>query len=71
MENVHFTQFIHNYNKESREAVYTFFNTHVLNNPAPVSEPAFRIDFPNELLALLRTGRARRMPSRTSTSWWT
>jgi len=57
VENVHFTQFIHNYNKESREAVYTFFNAHVLNNPAPVSEPAFRVDFPNELLALFNRTR--------------
>ena len=55
--NVHFPQFIHNYNKESREAVYQFFNQHILNNPAPVAEPAFRVDFPQELLAL--HGRAR------------
>jgi dienelactone hydrolase len=55
--NVHFPQFIHNYNKESREAVYQFFNEHILNNPAPVLEPAFRVDFPQELLAL--HGRAR------------
>ncbi len=50
--NVHFPQFIHNYNKESREAVYQFFNQHILNNPAPVPEAAFRVDFPHELLAL-------------------
>ena len=50
--NVHFPQFIHNYNKESREAVYQFFNQHLLNNAAPVAEPAFRVDFPHELLAL-------------------
>jgi dienelactone hydrolase len=55
--NVHFPQFIHNYNKESREAVYQFFNQHILNNPAPVAEAAFRVDFPQELLAL--HGRAR------------
>ena len=55
--NVHFPQFIHNYNKESREAVYQFFNQHMLNNPAPVAEAAFRVDFPQELLAL--HGRAR------------
>jgi dienelactone hydrolase len=55
--NVHFPQFIHNYNKESREAVYQFFNQHILNKPAPVSEPAFRVDFPQELLAL--HGRTR------------
>jgi dienelactone hydrolase len=55
--NVHFPAFIHNYNKESREAVYQFFNQHLLNNPAPVSEAAFRVDFPQELLAL--HGRVR------------
>ena len=55
--NVHFPQFIHNYNKESREAVYQFFNQHILNKPAPVAEPSFRVDFPQELLAL--HGRAR------------
>ena len=57
VENVHFTQFIHNYNKESREAVYRFFNQHMLNNPAPVAEPAFRADFPNDLLALFNRQR--------------
>ena len=55
--NVHFPDFIHNYNKESREAVYQFFNTHILNNPAPVKEEPFRVDFPQELLAL--HGRTR------------
>jgi Acetyl xylan esterase (AXE1) len=55
--NVHFPQFIHNYNKESREAVYQFFNQHILNKPAPVSEQPFRVDFPQDLLAL--HGRAR------------
>ena len=55
--NVHFPSLIHNYNKESREAVYQFFNQHILNNPAPVAEAAFRVDFPHELLAL--HGRAR------------
>jgi Acetyl xylan esterase (AXE1) len=55
--NVHFPQFIHNYNKESREAVYQFFNQHILNNPAPVSEQQFRVDFPQDLLAL--HGRVR------------
>ncbi len=57
VENVHFTQFIHNYNKESREAVYRFFNQHILNNPAPVAEPAFRAEFPNDLLALFNRQR--------------
>jgi dienelactone hydrolase len=57
VRNVHFPQFIHNYNKESREAVYQFFNQHMLSKPDPVSEPAFRVDFPQELLAL--HGRTR------------
>jgi dienelactone hydrolase len=55
--NVHFPQLIHNYNKESREAVYQFFHQHLLNNPAPVPEPTFRVDFPQDLLAL--HGRVR------------
>src|SRR5687768_6941857 len=55
--NVHFPSFIHNYNKESREAVYQFFHQHLLNNPAPVPEPAFRVDFPQDLLAM--HGRVR------------
>ncbi len=55
--NVHFTQFIHNYNKESREAVYRFFNEYMLNNPAPVSEASFRVEFPHELLALFNRQR--------------
>ena len=55
--NVHFPAFIHNYNKDSREAVYQFFNRHILNNPAPVPEQPFRVDFPQELLAL--HGRVR------------
>ena len=50
--NVHFPAFIHNYNKDSRESVYQFFNRHILNNPAPVPEQAFRVDFPQDLLAL-------------------
>lgn len=62
--NVHFPQFIHNYNKESREAVYQFFNQHILNNPAPVPEQPLRVDFPHELLAL--HGRARPASAITS-----
>jgi dienelactone hydrolase len=42
----------HNYNKDSREAVYRFFNKTLLNNTAPVPEQAFRVDFPHDLLAL-------------------
>jgi dienelactone hydrolase len=57
VSNAHFPDFIHNYNKESREAVYQFFNATMLNNPAPVKEPNFRVDFPQDLLALF--GRTR------------
>ncbi len=42
----------HNYNKDSREAVYKFFNKTLLNNTAPVPEQPFRVDFPHDLLAL-------------------
>jgi len=55
--NVHFPDFVHNYNQQSREAVYQFFNAHILNKPEPVKEEAFRVDFPQELLALF--GRTR------------
>ena len=44
--NVHFPQFIHNYNKESREAVYQFFNQHILNKPAPVDGSRLPSRFP-------------------------
>jgi hypothetical protein len=57
VSNVHFPDFIHNYNKESREAVYQFFNATIMNDPAPVKEPNFRVDFPQDLLALF--GRTR------------
>ena len=44
----------HNYNKESREAVYRFFAERVLGNPksAEVSEDHFQAEKPQDLLAL-------------------
>jgi len=51
VENAHF-DYPHNYNKDSREAVYRFFNATLLNNTAPVAEQTFRVEFPNDLLAL-------------------
>jgi dienelactone hydrolase len=51
VENVHVTA-PHNYNKDSREAVYRFFNATLLNNTAPVPEQTFRVEFPHDLLAL-------------------
>ena len=56
VENVHL-DYPHNYNKDSREAVYKFFNARLLNNTAPVPEQTFRVEFPNDLLALF--GRER------------
>jgi dienelactone hydrolase len=56
VENAHFN-YPHNYNKDSREAVYKFFNATLLNNTAPVPEQPFRVEFPNELLALHRRTR--------------
>ena len=35
---------LHNYNKESREAVYQFFNARLLNNKAPVLEQSYRVE---------------------------
>jgi hypothetical protein len=52
VENAHFLGKVHNYDKDSREAVYKFFNERILNNTGPVPEQAFRVEFPNDLLAL-------------------
>ena len=56
VENTHL-DYPHNYNKDSREAVYKFFNKVLLKNTAPVSEQQFRVEFPHDLLALF--GRER------------
>ncbi|MCI0622263.1 MAG: acetylxylan esterase [Acidobacteria bacterium] len=42
----------HNYNKESREAVYSWFDRWILGHKdaAPVKETAFRVEFPSNLL---------------------
>jgi dienelactone hydrolase len=63
VENAHF-DYPHNYNKDSREAVYKFFNAKLLNNTAPVTEQAFRVDFPHDLLAL----HGRQRPANAITS---
>ena len=47
----------HNYNRESREAVYTFFGTRLAGTSGHVAEERFRIEFPQDLLALF--GRTR------------
>ena len=52
VENAHFLGKVHNYDKDSREAVYKFFNERMLNNIAPVPEQAFKAEFPTDLLAL-------------------
>ncbi len=52
VENAHFMGKIHNYDKDSREAVYKFFNERLLNKMGPVAEQPFRAEFPNDLLAL-------------------
>jgi dienelactone hydrolase len=51
VENAHFN-YPHNYNQDSREAVYKFFHATLLKNTAPVPEQSFRAPFPHELLAL-------------------
>jgi dienelactone hydrolase len=52
LETVQF-QADHNYNKQSREAVYKFFAKHVLGDPnaEKYSERDFEVDLPNDLLA--------------------
>jgi dienelactone hydrolase len=55
-ENLETVQFQadHNYNKQSREAVYKFFAKHILgdSNKEKYSERNFEVDLPNNLLAL-------------------
>ena len=51
VENVHIDQ-PHNYSKESREAVYTFFNTRLLGTTGTIAEQRGRIEQPQDLLAL-------------------
>jgi len=47
----------HNYSKESREAVYTFFNARLLGGKGPVAEQRYRVEQVKDLLA--RFGRLR------------
>jgi dienelactone hydrolase len=56
VENVHIDQ-PHNYSKESREAVYTFFNARMLGTTGAIAEQRGRIEQPQDLLALF--GRTR------------
>lgn len=42
----------HNYRKESREAVYTFFGARLLGTKGPVAEQSFRVEQVQDLLAL-------------------
>ncbi len=57
--NVESVQFnaLHNYNRQSREAVYTFFNARMLDNQGPVPEKNFQVEFLGNMLALF--GRER------------
>jgi hypothetical protein len=43
---------LHNYNKESREIVYRFFNSKLLGNDNPVSEANIRAEMAQDLLVL-------------------
>jgi dienelactone hydrolase len=47
----------HNYSKESREAVYAFFNARLLGGSGPVKEQRFRVEQPPDLLALFDRDR--------------
>jgi hypothetical protein len=53
-DNVETVQFNaeHNYNKDSREAVYNFFGKEILKNPAHLVDQEFEIESPGSLLAL-------------------
>ena len=56
VEHVHVDQ-VHNYNKESREAMYAFFNARLRDTKGPVVERRFTVEQANNLLALF--GRER------------
>jgi dienelactone hydrolase len=47
----------HNYNQESREAVYTFFGSRLLGTTGEVTEQRYRVELPQDVLALF--GRTR------------
>jgi dienelactone hydrolase len=48
---------VHNYNKESREAMYAFFGTRLRGVKGPITERGFTVEYPQDLLALF--GRER------------
>jgi dienelactone hydrolase len=56
VEHTHVDQ-VHNYNKESREAMYAFFNARLRNLRGTVAEKRFTVEQANNLLALF--GRER------------
>jgi dienelactone hydrolase len=56
VETAHVDQ-VHNYNKESREAMYTFFGARLLGSKGHVTERAFTVELPSDLLAMF--GRQR------------
>jgi dienelactone hydrolase len=47
----------HNYSKESREAVYTFFNARLLGGKGPVKEQRYRVEQLQDLLVLFEKNR--------------
>jgi dienelactone hydrolase len=47
----------HNYNQKSREAVYTFLGTRMLGTTGEIAEQRFRVEMPQDVLALY--GRSR------------
>ncbi len=54
----------HNYRKESREAVYTFFGARLLGTKGPVAEAPYHVEQVQDLLALF----SRQRPSNAITS---
>jgi len=51
VENAHVNQ-LHNYNEQSRQAVYRFFNARLLDNNESVDEERYQIEQPQDLLVL-------------------
>ena len=51
VENAHVNQ-LHNYNEQSRQAVYRFFNARLLDNNERVDEERYQIEQPQDVLVL-------------------
>ena len=61
---------VHNYNKESREAVYAFLGARLRGTQGPISEARFTVEMPQDLLAMSGRERPRPAPSGGPRTWF-